>query len=158
MSRSQGHQANHSGKAIEDALLNFLRGAGYQVERQVQVGIGIYGQTCTADLVLPGVPLILEVKWQDRRGSTDEKFPFLLANIRSCYPYPTVVMVDGGGARAGSVDWLKRQVDGAHLLKVFTLAEFYSHFLRETVSEARSAAKARSEQLSLLREFQYGQS
>lgn len=126
---NQGRKANSSGKAIEHAIACFAEQQNFIVQRQVTVGIGIYRAKCIADFVLPEIPLIIEAKWQDSRGSVEQKFPYLVANIFYCYPHPTIIVVDGKGITEGALDWLHRQVDGEKLLQVQTISEFYSFFL-----------------------------
>jgi hypothetical protein len=67
--------------------------------------------------------LIIESKWQQSRGSVDEKFPFLVANIRDKYPHATIVVLDGGGYKKEADQWLRAQIDGK-LLHVFNMREF----------------------------------
>ena len=68
-------------------------------------------------------PLILEAKWQGGSGSVDEKYPFLVINIKERYPHPTVVLLDGGGYKPGAEQWLRTQV-GGNLMAVFSMSEF----------------------------------
>ncbi|MCU0492428.1 MAG: hypothetical protein MUD01_12610 [Chloroflexaceae bacterium] len=95
---------------------------------QRPMGQGIYSTPIFADFWLSGPAdfahgLAIEVKWQQSGGSVDEKFPYLVENIRHCYPCDTVIVADGGGQRAGALAWLRRQV-GGNLLGVFSLSEF----------------------------------
>ncbi|MGL4524772.1 MAG: PD-(D/E)XK nuclease superfamily protein [Spirochaetia bacterium] len=66
--------------------------------------------------------LIIECKWQQSNGSVDEKFPFLVENIR-LLKVPSLIIVDGGGHKPGAITWLKAQAD-THLLHVLSLSEF----------------------------------
>lgn len=75
--------------------------------------------------------LSIECKWQDVGGSADEKYPYLVANIKKRFPCPAIIVVDGGGPKPGAIQWLKSQVDGVKLLHVFNLAEFCSFVNRE---------------------------
>jgi hypothetical protein len=95
---------------------------------QYPIGLSIYGQPLFADFWVMGVPsqpfgLAIEVKWQQSAGSVDEKFPYLVHNIKDCYPCSAVVIADGGGQRPGALQWLRSQA-GDNLLAVFSLAEF----------------------------------
>jgi hypothetical protein len=49
--------------------------------------------------------------WQAGSGTTDEKFPYKEANIRERFPDEsiTIMLVDGGGFRAGGIAWLEDQ-------------------------------------------------
>lgn len=95
---------------------------------QYPIGPSIYGLPLNADFWVHGVPhyplgLAIEVKWQQSTGSVDEKFPYLVHNIKECYPCPALVIADGGGQRPGALQWLRAQ-SGDNLLAVFSLAEF----------------------------------
>lgn len=49
----------------------------------------------------------IECKWQQASGSVDEKFPFLFLNCAEKMPEPhVIILLDGGGAKQGAVDWL----------------------------------------------------
>lgn len=98
--------------------------------KQVYIGSGIYGTAIYVDfyifnsLVIPS-GLIIECKWQQAGGSVDEKLPYLNLNIQTCYPSPTVVLIDGEGMKKGAIDWLTRQVDcNPNLLAVHNLTHF----------------------------------
>ena len=95
---------------------------------QYPIGPSIYGLPLNADFWVFGAPLfpsglVIEVKWQQSTGSVDEKFPYLVHNIKECYPCPALVIADGGGQRPGALQWLRDQA-GDNLLAVFSLAEF----------------------------------
>lgn len=67
--------------------------------------------------------LIIEVKWQQSGGTVDEKFPYLVINIQTKYPYKTILILDGGGYRKGAEKWVRSQI-GNNLLHVFSMVEF----------------------------------
>lgn len=95
---------------------------------QYAIGQSIYSLPLNADFWVcgaPGLPkgLAIEVKWQQSTGSVDEKFPYLVHNIKECYPCPALVIADGGGQRPGALHWMRGQA-GGNLLAVFSLAEF----------------------------------
>ena len=95
---------------------------------QYPIGQSIYGLPLNADFWVHGAPhfpdgLAIEVKWQQSTGSVDEKFPYLVYNIKECYPCPALVIADGGGQRPGALHWLRDQV-GGNLVGVYSLAEF----------------------------------
>lgn len=128
---TQGKKAVHSGSTAEDVIFCILKERGYQVIRQANVGIDIYGSEAQCDFLVHGVPgmeggLIIESKWQGSSGSVDQKYPFLVENIMKCYPYPTIIVIGGGGYRHGAFLWLKNQVDGQKLIAVYTFEEFIS--------------------------------
>lgn len=147
-------RAERTGSTAEATILGTLRGRGYQeraavtlatpplqaplfgeappaklVARQCPVGTSIYGTPLFADFVVYGAPafphgLAIESKWQSAQGSVDEKFPYLVLNIREGYHVPAVIVADGGGHRPEALRWLRDQVDGARLRGVFSLVEF----------------------------------
>ena len=121
----------YSRSSAEFIIGAILERQGCTCTRQKQIGNGIYGRPLRVDFCVEGVPdypdgLIIESAWQDARGSIDEKFPYLVENIRSVYPCPTIIVISGGKQRSGAVTWLRSQVDGRHLLAVFSMDEFVS--------------------------------
>lgn len=95
---------------------------------QFPIGHSIYGLPLLTDFWVRGADsfpdgLAIEVKWQQSTGSVDEKFPYLVLNIKERYPCPALIIADGGGQRPGALQWLREQ-SGGQLLGVFTLAEF----------------------------------
>jgi hypothetical protein len=50
----------------------------------------------------------IECKWQQASGSVDEKYPFLFLNCAERMNEPQIIiLLDGGGAKPGAIDWLK---------------------------------------------------
>lgn len=50
----------------------------------------------------------IECKWQQSSGSVDEKFPYLFLNCTEKMTEPhVIVLLDGGGAKQGAIDWFK---------------------------------------------------
>jgi hypothetical protein len=132
---SQGKQAVKSGQAAESTIFYMLNERGYTVERQRSIGTGIYGTELRADFHVKGIylfpdGLIIESKWQEMGGSVDEKYPYLVENIRQCYPCQAIVVHGGGGAKRGAIEWLRRQVDGDKLFAVFSFEEFLAWTIR----------------------------
>lgn len=116
-----------SGAAFEASVVGLLKAKGYEPERQIPIGKGIYGTNLRADIYVEGVPgypdgLIVECKWQDVSGSAEEKLPYLVLNIKEHYPAPTIVAVAGDGMREGALAWLKAQ-EGGRLTQVFVTAD-----------------------------------
>jgi hypothetical protein len=131
----QGRQANRSGRAAEDMLARTLISRGCQVAQQVVMGKTIYGTDLRVDILVSNLAafpggLVIESKWQDCGGSVDEKFPFLVENIKTCLPVPAIVVLDGAGYRDGARAWLRSKVDGDRLVAVFDVAEFMSWLFR----------------------------
>lgn len=128
MKDKQGRRANKTGRRAEATIYCTFKESGYLVYRQHAIGLGIYGHEIKVDLFIQGIPkypkgLIIESKWQQSLGSVDEKFPFLISNIKQCYPCPAIIVHGGGKAKAGGIDYLKSEVDGDKLIGVFTLEE-----------------------------------
>lgn len=132
--RTQGAQANSTGRVAESAIDAVLRARGYIPLRQQMIGLGVYGTPIHVDFLLlecpaieraTGIPggLIIESKWQESSGSADEKYPYLVETIRFCFPCPAIILADGDGARPGAIRWLRDQVDGNKLFAVFSLKE-----------------------------------
>jgi len=88
---SQGGQANRSGRTIENTICSILDAKGYLYSRQVNIGKTVYGHDLKVDVLInPSTlfpsGLIVESKWQDCAGSVDEKFPYLVLNIKEYMP------------------------------------------------------------------------
>ncbi len=127
---SQGGRANRTGQTAEAVIAAILARHAYRVEAQKRIGLGIFETDVIVDFHISGHPqysggLIIESKWQAIGGSVDEKWPFLVLNIKECYPCPTIIVIHGGGFRPGAERWLRRQV-GGKLIFVFRLEEFLS--------------------------------
>ena len=88
----------------------------------------IYGTKWKVDFLLHNVKrrksLVIECKWQQSPGSVDEKYPYLVANIKSQSPYPAIIILDGDGYKPNAKEWLKTQVD-EKLIGVFNMSEFF---------------------------------
>ena len=132
---TSGKQANRTGNQLENFIEDALIRRGYsefwnhrsqafanrtaiggkQFLKQVAVGQTIYQSERTADFLIINREkfpdgLIVECKWQQSKGSVDEKYPFLLFNIIKT-GVPTVVLLDGGGYKTAAKQWLSDQVD-----------------------------------------------
>jgi hypothetical protein len=141
----QGTRANYTGNSLEDVIYNTLTRKGYQfVEKkqfeaarfldqpvftvQFPIAKSVYETDLYCDFILyhpqkHTACLVIESKWQESAGSVDEKFPFLVLNIREKYPCATIVVLDGGGYKKGADRWLRSQID-AKLIHVFNMMEF----------------------------------
>ena len=138
--RTGGGQANHTGAQLEDTISRILESSGYSFvdrsrftvatyleqpvfSRQFFIESGIYESPVKVDFIIYHPKkwpnrLMIEAKWQQASGSTDEKFPYLVTNIREFYGCETVVVLAGDGSRPGAVKWLRKQV-GERLIRVF---------------------------------------
>jgi hypothetical protein len=129
-----GHEyilvGDNSPKKQRLRILSSYIASSKRYTRQVYIGQGIYGTDIYTDFFIMGTPkipsgLIIECKWQQTNGSVDEKLPYVNLNIQTCYPAPTIVLIDGGGMKPGAIAWLKAQVGiNQNLLAVHTLSSF----------------------------------
>jgi len=145
---NQGRTANLNGEYMEKQIAERLISQGYnQVDaklffsqasspfttdkifsRHCYIGKSIYETKLYTDIILyhpekyPSC-LAIEVKWQQRPGSVDEKYPFLLLNIEKIFPCPAILLLDGGGYKKGAETWIRKQKDDK-FLGVFTFSEF----------------------------------
>lgn len=129
-----GSNAKKSGMVAERIIACILSERGYKIIRQYPVGASIYGHDLKCDFFISNVSgfpngLIIESKWQDSGGSVDEKFPYLVHNIKECFTCPAIVVLGGGKYKKGSVDWLLRQID-EKLIAVYSIEEFVSYVNR----------------------------
>lgn len=143
--KQSGAVANENGTNLEDFIRNIICRCGYlEVPRkrfkpatyleqaifaqQFLVGKSIYGTDLICDFILyhpqrHPLCIVIESKWQQSSGSVDEKFPYLVLNIKTQTPYQTIIVLDGGGYKPLAEQWLRSEVDDK-LLHVFNMAEF----------------------------------
>jgi len=126
-----------TGRRFEQVVGGVIELAGGHVRRHAYAGRSCVGTPWHADAIVDNARefpngLIVECKWQEANGSNDEKFNFLVDNIRGAV-LPAIVIIGGRGARrpgegarAEAIAWLRRQVDGEHLIRVLTLEELIS--------------------------------
>ncbi len=142
---SQGTRANYTGNSLEEVIENMLKKKGYTFvdkkkfdaaryigqpvfTKQFPIAKSIYETDIFCDFIIfhpikhPNT-LAIESKWQQSAGSVDEKFPFLVLNIRERYPCGTIIVLDGGGYKKGAERWLRQQKD-TKLIHVFNMMEF----------------------------------
>lgn len=146
---SGGGHANRTGNRLEKFVQHQLEDSGYtefwdhrkqlfanrdsvggkQYGKQIYCGKSIYETDRKCDFLVLNKDrwpegLIIECKWQQSKGSVDEKYPFALFNIYKI-GVPTVILLDGGGYKPAALKWLKSQVDPKRaLIGVYTMAEF----------------------------------
>lgn len=141
----QGTRANKTGVALEGYIRYILTSKGYTpidkkrfksgiilgqpiFTQHFPIGKSIYDTNLICDFILfhptkhPKC-LVIESKWQESKGSVDEKYPYIVENIKGQYPYETVVLLDGLGYKAGADKWL-RSKKGGNLIEVFNMTEF----------------------------------
>jgi hypothetical protein len=141
-----GARANRSARSLNKFVKTTLDDLGYQpVERRkfdtacylhqpvyaqhYIVGDSIYNRPLSCQFILYHPEkhpdrLIIECRWQQSRGTTDQKYPYMVLNIKEKFPCPAIIVLDGAGYGSGAAEWLKDQVDGEKLLHVFSMAEF----------------------------------
>lgn len=144
---NQGRQANFTGKNLENQIKERLISSGYKEVKNNNyfhktkffgsdsifathcfIGRSIYDTKLYTDIILydhekHANNLAIEVKWQERSGSVDEKYPYLVTNIKKKFPCSAIIILDGGGYKQGSLNWLKEQVDDK-LVGVFGIVDF----------------------------------
>lgn len=140
-----GTKAKYTGNQLEAFIYNRLKEKGYKevdkkkfnaakyleqpiFTKQYNVGKSIYDTDLLSDFIIyhpkkHNICLCIESKWQASTGSVDEKFPYLVINIKEKFPCPAIVVLDGGGYKEGAEKWLRSQVDDK-LLRVFNMTEF----------------------------------
>ena len=145
MRKQGGSIANEQGNILENFVNDALIRKGYEfVEkkkfaialyleqkiytRQLIVGDTIYGTKWKADFTLhrpdkEPINLIIECKWQQTGGSVDEKYPYIVHNIKEKSPYPAIILLDGEGYKPQAKSWLKAQID-EKLIGIFNMGEF----------------------------------
>lgn len=143
---TDGSFANKTGNYAERTIKCLLSEKGYEIKRQQLIGLSIYKHRLKCDFFISNVMgypdgLIIESKWQEVSGSADEKFPYLVKNIKEKFPCPAIVVVGGNGCKQGALDWLKDQVDDK-LIAVFTVEEFMIYITRK-LPPARKIIKKR---------------
>lgn len=124
----QGLYANRFGDMLETVVISILQSKGFRVisfkESQSFADIGeelliknvpfttIYGHPGKTEFLLSSkkhnLKTRIECKWQQVAGSVDEKFPYLYLNCIEAIPENDIlILIDGAGAKKGSLQWLK---------------------------------------------------
>lgn len=142
---TEGSKANLTGQTLEEFVEFILVKNSYNkisaseyidkkytynhpiYSKQVNLINTIYESNWRMDFVISNpakkINLGIECKWQQSAGSVDEKFPYLVLNIKEKSPIPCIIIVDGGGYKPQAYNWLKKQV-GGKLLDVLNMSEF----------------------------------
>lgn len=145
---SSGTRANKTGDVLELFVKRLLQDNGYtefwnhkeqvfanrkavggkQYAEEVVIGQSIYDTKVRCDFLVINNSkfpegLIIECKWQQSGGSVDVKYPYLVFNIMKL-GVPTIILVDGKGARKKATDWLRSQAHPSKaLIGVYDMAE-----------------------------------
>lgn len=102
---------------------------GKQYGKHIHVGKTIYETKRIVDFLIVNKEqfpdsLIIECKWQQSKGSVDEKYPFLMHNIIRT-TVPTIVLLDGGGYKPTAKTWLAGNAGAERALRhVWSMVEF----------------------------------
>lgn len=148
MAKQGGSTANQLGNQLENLVEEIIKNSGYEFvvkskfivatnalsqklyTKQMQICESIYSTPdiqhhCKADFVIFNPQnneryMIIECKSQTSGGSVDEKYPYLNENIKTQYPYKTIIILDAPAAKKGAVEWLKSQKNiNTNLVNVF---------------------------------------
>jgi len=142
-----------NGQDAQHAILDALMRAGADVVTQFPLCLSVYGTQLYVDFFIRNAAaypdgFVIESKWQESNGTADEKFPYLVANIREQFPCPAIVIAAGRGARlgghggreegarAGAITWMKRHINDK-LLAVLTFEELLVWLRRCTFVRTR---------------------
>lgn len=96
--------------------------------RQFNLGLSIYETELFCDFLIYHPQkwpecLVIESKWQQSGGSVDEKYPYTVLNLKTRCEYKSILLLDGGGYRAGAERWLRQTTDGK-LMQIFNMSQF----------------------------------
>lgn len=139
----QGGLANQSGNTLESTIIGTLTSKGFTtvnynkyLKEPAVYGnelllrhvpfTTIYGHKGKSEFVLSSerynLKIRIECKWQQVNGSVDEKFPYLYLNCIESMPEEKIfIVLDGGGAKLGSIKWLKEACEKSRYLSQETL-------------------------------------
>jgi len=153
----KGAKGNITGNQLEVAVKTVLTGKGFELinYRVWDKNKEKYGE----ELLLENVPFTTiynhkgnteflliskrfnlqirnECKWQQVKGSVDEKLPYLYLNTIEAMPENTImILIDGAGWKTGAVKWLKDAVQQKKYttaetqnkeIIVFTMTDFFT--------------------------------
>ena len=96
--------------------------------RQCYAGTSLYNKKRRVDLILYHPEkwtdsLVIQCKWKSSSGSIEKKYPFEVFSINK-NPYPTIIVLEGGGYPAASGEWLRSEAGKGNLIHVHDLGEF----------------------------------
>jgi len=133
-----------TGRTAEILIEAMLQKLGARMQRQFPLCHSIYGTVLKVDFLIENAVafpdgLVIESKWQQTSGTADEKFPYLVLNIRERFPCPAIIVTGGGqtrpdddgGARPGAYAWLRKHV-GGNLINVLTVEQLMGWMARQT--------------------------
>lgn len=121
---------NRNGSGFEVCIAALLRTNFSEVQEQwASSWIGLFGQQIRCDFRCDD-RLIYEVKFQDVRGSVEQKIVHSIEQIKTCYHLPTILVMGGMGYSDGCIQWALQQTGGA-LIRVETVEKFISKLVRK---------------------------
>ena len=151
-----GQRANRNGKWLEANIADLLLRAGYyeledyerktlertdgDIQRfsgqwfaqQVSIDKNMYGAMHRTDIFVHHpdkypIGLHIEAKYQGSGGSVDEKYVFTALSL-AAFRAPSILVLDGEGARSCAVKWLKQYAKESKGTLVFmSLADFSAY-------------------------------
>ena len=135
---TQGAAAVGSGNMLEQVVVTTLRSKQFEIadykmwqrvpgmfEKELLLTnvpyTSIYGHKSRSEFLLLSekynLQVRIECKWQQSKGSVDEKLPYLYLNCALQMPESTIfIVIDGGGFKAGAVSWIKGAASRGDLL------------------------------------------
>lgn len=156
---SQGAKANLNGKIFEEICTPIFRNHGFEVLSHVEFNKREKANTLPSKYVIKDAPFItiyghkgkteflivledehrkirVENKYQAKAGSVDEKYPYTLLNAIQAYPEKEIIIIiDGGGYKAGARQWVVDRVKENWMdfapdkdIKVMSIIEFTNWF------------------------------
>lgn len=99
---------------------------GKYFSSQFNLGKNIYNTNQIVDFIISRKnekPLVIQAKWQQAKGSVDEKFPYLIINLKEKSQFDSLIVIDGGGYRKDAIAWMKEQID-EKLIGILSYSEF----------------------------------
>ncbi len=128
-----GSTANKNGKIFEDTLIPTFQNHGYIViqnrdleyfnteENDKYVILNapfetIYNHKGKTEFLLINKvinkKIRIECKWQQSKGSVDEKFPYLYLNaVKKYQEDDIIILLDGNGYKEGAKEWLENAIE-----------------------------------------------
>lgn len=159
---TQGYEAGHSGRFLEESLRRELMNRGFLFRRYgedqnnldlfapniVVVNApytSIYGCESRSEFVINAGNrrIRVECRWQESHGSVDEKFVYLMRNATDCMPENEVLILYGGeGAREQAIEWLKTEAKKitSKTIHVISINNFLRWVRDELLPQVRSVA------------------
>lgn len=92
--------APHSGNELKNKVVELAQNLGLKADTEVTAARRLWGARRRIDVVLSqektGKNLGIECKYQDQKGTAEEKIPATIKDIES-WPIPGIIVIDGPG-------------------------------------------------------------